>query len=85
MKNKEKKYACIGLCPVCSQGRQIITRENRTGKLYVLCEECESEWRLPQDASDMEKASSGVFAESTLLTREELAEHPWSAYLEGAI
>ena len=84
MKSPHKNYAWIGVCPICGQGRQIIARENRTGKLYVLCEDCESEWRSPNEARDVNSASREVFAESSFLTREELAEHPWSGFLEGA-
>jgi hypothetical protein len=84
MKNDHKNYAWIGICPICGQGRQIIARENRTGKFHVLCEDCESEWRSPQEARDINSASRGTFAETTLLTRDELAEHPWSVFLEGA-
>ncbi len=84
MKNERKNYAWTGICPVCGQGRQTIACENRSGILYVLCEDCESEWRSPQEARDVDSASRGAFAESTLLTREELADHPWSAFLEGA-
>jgi hypothetical protein len=84
MRNIQSNYAWMGVCPVCGQGRQIIARENRSGTLYVLCEDCESEWTSPQDAREVDAASRGTFGESTLLTREELADHPWQAFLEGA-
>jgi hypothetical protein len=84
MKSSQKNYAWIGVCPVCSQGRQIIARENRSGKLYVLCEDCESEWLSPQDARKLDAASRSTFGESTLLSREEIVEHPWHAFVEGA-
>lgn len=84
MKNSEVNYAWIGVCPVCGQGRQIIARENSSGKLYVLCEDCESEWRSPQDAREVDAASRGTFGESTFLTRDEIANHAWHAFLEGA-
>jgi hypothetical protein len=81
MKNEQKNYAWIGVCPVCGQGRQIIARENRSGTVYVLCEDCESEWTSPPDASMVAAASRDVFGESTLLTWEEIAQHPWHAFL----
>jgi hypothetical protein len=82
MKTDYKNYAWIGICPVCSQGRQIIARENRSEVLYVLCEDCESEWRMPQEARDIGRVSRDTFTESTLLTREDLGEDPWRAFLE---
>jgi len=83
MKNDHENYAWIDICPICRQGRQLIAREARTRILYILCEECESEWRSPSDARDIDSALRDTFGESTPLTREELAEHPWSAFLEG--
>jgi hypothetical protein len=50
----------------------------------VLCEDCESEWLSPSDAREVDAASRDTFEESTLLTRKEIANHPWHAFVEGA-
>ena len=75
-------YASVGQCPTCSQGRQLIARENDTQKLYVVCEECESEWQNPEDARAKRPASRDLFGRSTYLTREDLVGHPWEGFLE---
>jgi hypothetical protein len=84
MKDEFENYAWIGVCPVCGQGRQMIARESHSGRLYVHCEDCESEWQSPQEARALNRASRDTFGPSTDLTRDELAEHPWSTFLEGA-
>ncbi len=76
-----KNFAWVGQCPVCGQGRQVIARENDTGKMYVVCEECESEWQNPEDAQAKKPASRDLFGRSTYLTREEIASHPWEEFL----
>jgi hypothetical protein len=76
-----KNYAAIGTCPVCSQGRRIIARDDASGDLYVICEECESEWAGPEQSRRVESATRDVHGPSTLLEREELEGHPWQAFL----
>ena len=76
-----KNYAAVGTCPVCSQGRLIIARDNATRALYVLCEECESEWASPEQSQKIEEATRESHGPSTFLEREELEGHPWQAFL----
>jgi len=75
------EYATIGTCLVCSQGRLIISRDDESGILYVLCEECESEWTCPEDSQDLDAATQAKHGRSTLLERGELEMHPWKAFL----
>jgi hypothetical protein len=37
------------VCPVCEEGRLFVTKSNGPEKLFLLCEECESAWRSPED------------------------------------
>ena len=76
-----KNYASVGLCPICGQGRLIIARDDVSGALYVLCEECESEWASPEESHHIEKASQDTHGASTMLEREELRDHPWMKFL----
>jgi hypothetical protein len=80
----EANYACIGNCPVCSQGEVLIARENSSGCLFLWCEECDSEWRSPSDfrARGLEAACRDAFSRCTVLSREELADHPWREHLQ---
>jgi len=63
-----KNVAWVGLCPICSQGRQIISRENATGKLFILCQECDAEWQSPDDLRDSTKSSRYTLGPSTFVT-----------------
>ncbi len=76
-----KNLAWVGQCPVCVQGRQVIARENDTEKMYVVCEDCESEWDTPQDAKAKKAPSRDIFGASTFLSRDEIAGHPWEEFL----
>ncbi len=76
-----KNYAAIGTCPICGQGRRIVAKDNASGDLYVLCEECESEWVSPEQSQSIDTATRDVHGRSTLLERDELLEHPWKEFL----
>jgi uncharacterized Zn ribbon protein len=76
-----KNYAAIGACPVCGQGRLIVARDHSSQSLYVLCEECESEWESPEESKTAEAATHDVHGQSTLLDRLDLEEHPWRKWL----
>jgi hypothetical protein len=76
-----KSYAAIGTCPICGQGRLIVARENASRELFVLCEECESEWVSPDASRSIEGATRDVHGPSTFLEREDLVGHPWEVFL----
>jgi hypothetical protein len=76
-----KDLAVVAACRLCGQGRLIVTRELASGTLYVSCEECESEWVGPESVTSLEAATQRKFGESSFVEREELAEHPWSAFV----
>jgi len=78
-----KQVACVGFCRVCRQGRLIIARDRASGVMYVLCEECESEWASPEEIVVNSMPSRDTFGLSTYITREELKDHPWEGFLEG--
>jgi len=74
-------YAVVGNCRLCGQGRLIVAKETTTSDLYILCEECESEWESPDATVDSAKATLMKHGQSTLLTREDLATHAWRRFL----
>ena len=37
------------VCPACDQGRTFVMKIVNSGGLFLLCEECESAWRTPQE------------------------------------
>jgi hypothetical protein len=76
-----KNLAAIGTCPICGQGRLIISRDNASQKLFVLCEECESEWDSPEASRSLDNATRDVRSQSTMLERDDLIGHPWHSSL----
>jgi hypothetical protein len=74
----DQDIALAGYCPVCGQGRQLVAREHSTGSLYVLCEDCESEWDSPDDVSDAERAHRDTHGRSSYVTIREMQSHSWS-------
>lgn len=76
-----KDYAAIGACLLCGQGRLIVAKDYNSGELYILCEECESEWESPEKANNIEFATRDVHGRSTLLEREDLEGHEWQRFL----
>jgi hypothetical protein len=83
MKDPAINYAWINQCPVCRQGRVIIAKENSSGRMFLLCEECDSEWKSPAEFLAKQPASRDKFSEATFLARDEVADHPWAAYLHS--
>jgi hypothetical protein len=76
-----KNYAAIGTCALCGEGRLIISRDDESGVLYVLCEECETEWTSPEESRVIEVGTRGSHGRSTLLERVDLVGHPWEGHL----
>ncbi len=73
----------VGDCPVCHQGRQLVRIELQSGRYFLKCEECESEWANIEDASDPLKATIGAFGKSALAVREEMQDHPWASRIQN--
>ena len=46
-------YAVVNeSCPVCGQGRVLVAAEKDGHSLFVVCEDCESEWNGPNESRD---------------------------------
>ena len=41
-------------CPECNQGRLFVMKAVDNG-FFLLCEECESAWKTPEDTNDLRK------------------------------
>lgn len=68
-------------CPVCKQGRQLVMRRRDTDELCLVCEECESAWRSPEDASDGSKVFGIEGLAFDVATRDDIARRPeWAVY-----
>lgn len=49
--------------------------------LFVLCEDCESEWDSPKDTWDIDQATRDTHKFSRYATLEDVAGHPWRQFI----
>lgn len=71
----------VGSCPLCSQGRHLICRDNITRESFVYCEECEATWKSPDEAADYHRVLPFTLRPCTPIDWEEMEEHPWKHYV----
>lgn len=64
-------------CPVCGQGRLLITVSMNVGELFVMCEDCESEWVDPESAVVLKEPTRGKFVFLRFASLDDLNKHPW--------
>ena len=71
-------YAVVNeTCPVCGQGRILIASDKNGHSLFVLCEDCESEWDKPSESHNASVANRDRHTFSRYLQPDELTDHPW--------
>jgi hypothetical protein len=71
-------YAVVNeTCPVCGQGRVLVASEKGDHALFVLCEDCESEWDEPNESRDPAWATRDRHTFSRYLKPDELMNHKW--------
>jgi hypothetical protein len=73
----------IGTCYTCSQGRAFIARALRDHTLFIVCEECFTEWPDPESFRNLRNAGFDTHGRFENATREELVNHPWLEYVEN--
>jgi hypothetical protein len=66
-------------CPVCSQGRVFVAEAQKNGALFLMCEDCESEWGEPNESRDAVLATRYRHPFSRYLEPNDLINHPWYA------
>lgn len=75
-------YAVVNeSCPVCGQGRVLVAREKDGRSLFVVCEDCESEWNEPYESHDALVATRDRHTFLHYVEPDELADHPWYSQL----
>ncbi|MDR9838480.1 hypothetical protein [Herbaspirillum huttiense] len=68
-----------GTCPICDQGRLFITLNDDAGELFLLCEECESAWRTPEEI-DVRSHHGFEGAKIRRANSAEIESFGWSRY-----
>lgn len=46
----------FGQCAICRQGQLVAVKEITSGKMLLMCDDCESQWGSPAEAKSYEKA-----------------------------
>jgi Zn-finger protein len=52
------KNCSFGECPVCRQGLLVAVKNSENGQLLLMCDDCESQWRSPEEAKSFKNALS---------------------------
>jgi len=71
----------VAWCPICSQGWVQIVRDVETKELFVMCDECESEWNHPEDVKVLDARSDINDNRVTTPTDEEIRMASWEKYI----
>ena len=79
MKGQEMRF-WTDLCPQCRQGRLFVTKEQPTGLLFLLCEECETSWAKPEDVGHVDVAFDFNEKGVADATAEDIADAGWGRY-----
>ncbi len=67
-------------CPICGQGWVEIVKGIKTGRLFLYCNECESEWDHPDKVTrDNSKNESNEMV--TEPSKEDIEAKGWSKYI----
>ena len=77
--NNNQRYWHIN-CPICQQGRVFVEVHEKTGDLFLECEECSSAWNTPDLISEDKNGFLAIDIESHFATAEEIQKFGWSRY-----
>jgi hypothetical protein len=67
----------FGTCQICGQGQLIAVKNPVTQILLVMCDDCESQWRSPDEAQSFENALSDEASGVEMATFEEIKAVGW--------
>lgn len=71
-------------CQVCGQGRVLAAVEKDGHSLFVVCEDCESEWSTPIESFDASLATRDQHTFLRYLEPADLIDHQWHSQLLNA-
>jgi len=71
-------YAKVGeVCPCCGQGSQLIALDKSSGKIFVSCDDCFSEWDSMDKIKSCDLATRGAFGAFAYMLPSDLVSHAW--------
>lgn len=68
-------------CPVCGQGRLLIALSTTPGDMFIICDDCESEWSNPESALKAEHPTRDKYKFSRFAGLDDLDGHSWMKYV----
>jgi hypothetical protein len=69
-------------CVICGQGRLFVAITDSIPKdIFIVCEDCESEWDSPRVTCDKEMATRDKHTFSRYATVEDVAGHLWEKFI----
>lgn len=75
-------YAVVNeICPICGQRRILVAAEEDGKRLFVMCEDCESQWDEPTESYKASSASRDRHTFSRYLNSDELIGHLWQSHV----
>ena len=79
--SKQAAYG-LTLCKYCDQqGMLEVVKETQTGKLHIVCSECDTEYASPKDALNDKNPTVYTGGRTTPATLDEIEAKGWAAYL----
>lgn len=74
----------VKVCGDCGQGQLVITKNPKTGEIFVMCDECMSEWKNPEvRQTENRLQSERNWKEIKNATLEEIQTLGWDKYIQG--
>jgi hypothetical protein len=67
----------FGVCQLCGQGTLILVKDAGSGRLLVMCDDCESQWLSKEDSENHDKALKNE-VRVVRATLADLSDSDWS-------
>ena len=68
----------FGECPVCRQGQLFAAKSNATDALLIVCDDCASQWRTPEQAQSYEHVLKEEILDIRPATLSEIEAAGWT-------
>ena len=79
--NNDDPFVIRESCPVCGQGRVFIALGRQAKDMFVMCEDCESEWDSPEQALAGARPTRGEHPFTRFAGADDLEGHPWLGFV----
>jgi hypothetical protein len=70
----------FGQCAICRQGQLLAVKEIASGKVLLMCDDCESQWASPEEAKSFENALTNE-VKVTQASMDDVRAVGWEQYL----